>query len=466
MPKINAISLLGKCSSKLSTAVKTDAAIDTCKVLHDLANDKDWGEQNTQQLGFLAEKVSVFGRLQNAYDSTGRMVPDSTVLDPSWLRYFAALLLDRLTTTLCDNHQIVRENACLLNAAFKAIDHASTSEGKKVIDVELLVQAETQWVNLKKMLPLSIETPSESEPGTMSKLPRGDMKTIPLTVLYYEGPIARAYLETIQSLGMKPRRIVELVPTRDIVSGKTVGRWLPKSVRTEYSAAVHRRNMHYWASDIRQKDRDLFNSIATSVCRDLDFSPEVFYGAQKMRSLSEFSDHTERLMIESVRDPALTDYIATSDASRFLFTGGGLLDPATLSLPGTRILHVHPGYLPDIRGADCTLWSHLLYGKHSASSFYMNAGIDTGDVIDACWMPNINLTSYAKKADSKRLYRAVFAFLDPWIRANVLHRTLQRFSGDLCDYEGRPQEKTGTQTFNFLQESLREKSLSYIFDSK
>ena len=42
-------------------------------------------------------------------------------------------------------------------------------------------------------------------PDANTRLELANCKEIPLTVLFNEGPIARAYLETIRSLGLKPK---------------------------------------------------------------------------------------------------------------------------------------------------------------------------------------------------------------------------------------------------------------------
>lgn len=38
------------------------------------------------------------------------------------------------------------------------------------------------------------------------------MSELPLTVLFHEGPIARAYLEVIRRMGHRPSRILRMVP--------------------------------------------------------------------------------------------------------------------------------------------------------------------------------------------------------------------------------------------------------------
>ena len=41
------------------------------------------------------------------------------------------------------------------------------------------------------------------------------------------------------------------------------------------------------------------------------------------------------------------------------------------NIKNSSFIHIHPGYLPDIRGADCLLWSIMLANYPSATSFFI-----------------------------------------------------------------------------------------------
>lgn len=62
-------------------------------------------------------------------------------------------------------------------------------------------------------------------------------------------------------------------------------------------------------------------------------------------------------MMEDLSVDRLLDYLASEPEGAILFTGGGILPEQVLMLPQLKFLHVHPGFLPAIRGADCALWS-------------------------------------------------------------------------------------------------------------
>ena len=84
------------------------------------------------------------------------------------------------------------------------------------------------------------------------------------------------------------------------------------------------------------------------------------------------------------------------------------MNPSTISpsfetLPifktGKNFIHIHPGYLPEVRGADGLLWSIKEYNKIGVSSFIMNHKIDSGEIIfrEKSKAPIINNTILLRK---------------------------------------------------------------------
>ena len=57
----------------------------------------------------------------------------------------------------------------------------------------------------------------------------------------------------------------------------------------------------------------------------------------------------------------------------YLYTGGGIMPESIFNIKNPLLSISIPGYLPDIRGADCLLWSIMLAGYPSATSFFMNS---------------------------------------------------------------------------------------------
>lgn len=137
--------------------------------------------------------------------------------------------------------------------------------------------------------------------------------------------------------------------------------------------------------------------------------------------------------------------------------------PATLlALKHLKFLHIHPGFLPDIRGADCTLWSSLLTGHTSATCFYMSPGIDTGDIISPYWLPRLSFNTDIKNIDRQSIYRAVYGFLDPWVRAFVL-RDVIYLNNNYEALASISQSEENGATFHFMHQRLRNASFEMLF---
>jgi hypothetical protein len=147
-----------------------------------------------------------------------------------------------------------------------------------------------------------------------------------------------------------------------------------------------------------------------------------------------------------------------------LFTGGGILPAGVIDLPGLRFLHVHPGHLPFVRGADGLLWSILVRGRPATSCFYLAAGLDTGDVVAVRDYPPLSFDlGSRRRPDDQTLYRAVFSFIDPLLRADMLVNGVLNAGVDLPHLETTPQDPSRGVTYHFLHPRLRERALARLF---
>jgi hypothetical protein len=82
-----------------------------------------------------------------------------------------------------------------------------------------------------------------------------------------------------------------------------------------------------------------------------------------------------------------------------------------------KFVHIHPAILPNIRGADSSLYMYQLYKSYGATSFFMSKNIDQGEIISQYTEKfddfKFNLLS---TFDFKIIYRLWFSFVDPLIR--------------------------------------------------
>ena len=260
------------------------------------------------------------------------------------------------------------------------------------------------------------------------------MIDLEMTVLASEGPMVRAYLWALKNAGYRPNRIVLMLADHDPATGKPIGKRMPKSMRPAAAEAAQDRAMLHWPRQILKKHADLVAAISTATT-ELG-GPSDFGELYGRFEWDDYAPTVERVLVSGLQDPLVSEVVAASPDRTILYTGGGIVGSGLLAVDGKRILHVHPGYLPDVRGADGLLWSYLHRGRPGVSVFHMAAGIDTGDLVTARdYSPwNVKLTS---RPDDATLYRSIFSFIDPVMRGALLVETLANAS-DPNDLDSTP----------------------------
>ncbi len=294
-------------------------------------------------------------------------------------------------------------------------------------------------------------------------------RILPLTVLAHEGPQVRAYLGRMRQAGWKPERILLMVNSCHPATGKRVGRWLPRSLRLSYAEKIQEMTQNHWVRHLQKVHPYLVESMIRELIHISGGAASLIAEMSARFRYEDYAQQVERVLVEDLRDLALVEALSHPGPGAVLFTGGGILRKSLLGLPGIRFLHVHPGYLPFVRGADGLLWSMLVRGRPGASCFYMASGIDTGEIIAAEDLPPLVFDiSGRPRPDDLMLYRALFCFYDPLIRAELLVTSILSETKDLCRLPAVPQEtlpEEGT-TYHFMHPRLRHTALARLFQDQ
>jgi hypothetical protein len=433
--------------------------VDTCATLYNLASAAVWGETEWKSVNFLSKRMDISCKLFPGYHDNGRKATNLELTDNSWLDLAVAIFLK--AALLGDDNQPVAVALQRFNTLFKSVDTCQPEWFSS--SSKLGSSVEQAWASLISSLPVKPGALHTADSYQQCDRVEKESTVIPLTVLFYEGPIARAYLETIRSLGFKPQKIIELVAANDVSTKKPVGKWLPKDVRVPFAAYIQRSRISYWPKKLLKTESDFIAGILDEIESKLGFSRETIDRTHSLPSLSVYSDSVESILVEGLSDSGLHQYLSLESTGVILYTGGGIVPAALLNIQHLKFLHIHPGYLPDIRGADCVLWSSLLTGYTSATCFYMSAGIDTGDIISPHWLPKLAFGVGARDVDLSTLYRAVYGFIDPWIRAYVLRAVVnqhQRFD----DIVAVSQNEVDGATFHFMHDKLKHAACQQLFD--
>ncbi len=429
---------------------------DTGHAFSKLALKSNWQVDDISAVDFFSKKLDINDTLHCSYDETGNITNGTPISNPKlWELVFTILYKAFQLDVMHDGSKSIRLKR--FNTLLKAADHVaspSSAVAELQNNLDALLACEIDGLPDNKSAVFTEASRSELfAPDTVTKLP--------MTVLFHEGPIARAYLEALHHLGFRLDKIIHLVSSRDLASGKPIGRWLPKGLRCDYAASIQKSRIHHWPKRLAAQHSAMVGAFNKGVESQFGFPNSVIADASALHNLSRYSDDVESIIVEHLADDNLHDYLSSLPESVFLYTGGGIVPAKILNIPRHRFIHVHPGYLPDIRGADCVLWSSLLRGRLSASCFYMAPGIDVGDIILSCWLPNFKIRCSADGVDILLLYRTVFSYLDPWVRAYTLRKVIEKHQ-IFIDIPTHAQRIEDGTTFHFMHPKLQAEAITTI----
>jgi len=287
------------------------------------------------------------------------------------------------------------------------------------------------------------------------------MIVLPITLLAYEGPIVRAYLAVLQNAGFRFRSIRSL-----ILRSPRKKSWLPQAVMDVYRQRRAVDTHLYWPRWLRRRCDYLYREMVAKVGSAFALRGELFDEALEGHDLSLYCDDVCAVTVDGLNDPALRSALAGLDPGEILYSGGGIVPAVLLNDPTRPWLHIHPGFLPHVRGADGVLWSTLVRRRAGVSCFHMAPGIDLGPVLAAREFaaPHFSLPKNQRPADAT-LYRALFSFYDPYLRASLLLDHLR----SRVELEGWgapppvPQDPDAGVTYHFMHPLLRQRALGMLF---
>ncbi len=289
------------------------------------------------------------------------------------------------------------------------------------------------------------------------------MQTIPLTVLVYEGPIARAYLAHLKQQKLKPEKIILMVQKRDPANKKLIAKWLPESIRKKYAEKLQDLRMNFWSRKLTQHYPKVVDTMCKKVAQETGISESTIAMVSEPANYQQYSDQTVRVFVDGFKDPNLFALLEQLPETCVLYTGGGIVPEKILSIPHLKFMHVHPGHLPYVKGADGILWSTLIRGLPSATCFYQNAGIDTGDIIESRQFSAISFALPKPRLDIQTLYRLIYCFYDPFIRAALLASIIKSYSSYI-NIATSPQDSTAGLTYHFMNDDLKKFVMQKIFE--
>ena len=181
----------------------------------------------------------------------------------------------------------------------------------------------------------------------------------------------------------------------------------------------------------------------------------------------DYANNVKEFRSPNFNDPKLHARMVGANGTAFLYTNGGRVPGKLLEDSRIKMLHIHPGIVPDMRGSDCLLWSAIVRKKLGVSCFYMSAGIDEGSLISQreFAIPRLaSLAPFLERGEELIAYRALTFGLDPHLRARLLIDVVRGSAGkDLRSLSSRPQGEPVRPAYLWMHSRLRLKVMKAMF---
>jgi len=145
---------------------------------------------------------------------------------------------------------------------------------------------------------------------------------------------------------------------------------------------------------------------------------------------------TPDLVVASINAPAVHAIATATQPDVCVITCTTILSPATIDAIGVDIINIHGGHLPDYRGCHCFFFAirDRQFDKIGSTVHFVNAGIDTGSVIEVA-RPAISNADTPETLYCKAEHLAahhLVAWLAVLEDGEPITATPQSFRGRLC----------------------------------
>ena len=221
--------------------------------------------------------------------------------------------------------------------------------------------------------------------------------------------------------------------------------------------------MNHWPRELLRRHPSICQPWLEAVARTWGLDASIYDRLTERPNYARYANQLDEVFVDGLGDTALEAHLRGLTGRRaVLFTGGGMVPASLLNIPHCRFIHVHPGVLPHVRGADGLLWSVLLRGQPGATVFYMSPELDTGDIILASDLELPLMPEGFAGLDTAMAYRLLYAFVDPMLRAVMLLRVIKSASSNLFELPAVAQSQSEGTTFHFMHERMRRVAFEHL----
>ena len=267
-----------------------------------------------------------------------------------------------------------------------------------------------------------------------------------LVVIFYDSPISRAYLELISCLGYPISEIIRLNSNINLITRKKIPKILPINLHNKFLIYKHNIQMNYWPRYFYKNYKSIIENLFDLISEKLYFEKSLMLESIRNNKISNYASRINEVFIDNLQDEKLINVLKHyRNDSIFLFTGGGIF-PSKILENKRKIIHIHPGFLPKIKGSDGFFWSNIIFNQPSVSSFYLEPKLDSGKILNRFLLPKIEINFLNEFFSINEIYRIIYSYVDPWIRCYALRELLNNGipykTDSLIPQEGNNDENT------------------------
>ena len=225
-----------------------------------------------------------------------------------------------------------------------------------------------------------------------------------IIIILEENPISRAYLQFFITKNLTKNKLIYLKP-------KSI---LPNLLLNNIT---FNKNNFYPLKFLKNKNvKKFIDEIEEFFSLEKNFLTSMY----RYENLFEFKNifYSKNNDINSNEN---LNFISSFEEENFLNTGKQILKKVFLTKKN--FFHIHPGYLPKVKGADASLHSVNLYNKFGGTLFLMDEKIDNGKIVFRMEIDSHKfLLNNISDFEADDLYRIWFSFVDPAIRIWTLNK--------------------------------------------
>lgn len=269
------------------------------------------------------------------------------------------------------------------------------------------------------------------------------MKVSDLPIIFVENPTSRAYLKVLMDKNFFDTEIIYLNQTYSI------GFLEKLNFRTINHYPIHFlkiKEIKYLIDQIED-----FFSLERSFIKNI-------YNIENIKNFNTIF----KINSKSINSEETMSFLKNHKGSSYLNTGKEILKDVFLTKKS--FFHIHPGYLPQVKGADGSLHSIDKFNEVGCSFFEMTRKIDDGKILNRIKL-DFKQLDFKKFSNfkNKDLYRIWFSFFDPALRAHMFKNLIETNIDTSNVKLFKTYEQEDSNYYSFMSENRKQITFTKIF---